>query len=153
MLLFDTLSATRQRLPEGPIKLYVCGVTPYDTTHLGHAFTFVQFDTLARALRWLEPGRELVYVQNVTDVDDSILARARKLGVNWQALGDEQTALYRADMQRLNVAEPTHFVRATSVLPTMLEMTEALLKAGLAYVVAGGSVFFRVRAWPRWVVS
>jgi L-cysteine:1D-myo-inositol 2-amino-2-deoxy-alpha-D-glucopyranoside ligase len=150
LLLFDTLSASRQRLPEGPIKLYVCGVTPYDTTHLGHAFTFVQFDTLVRALRWLEPEREVVYVQNVTDVDDSILARARKLGVDWRKLGDEQTALYRADMQRLNVADPTHFVRATDALPTMLELIDTLIKAELAYVVEGGSVFFRVRRWPSY---
>src|SRR5205823_11301384 len=92
--LFDSLSAARQPLPDGPIKLYVCGVTPYDTTHLGHAFTFVQFDALVRALRWLLPEREVTYVQNVTDIDDSILLRARKLGVDWRVLGDEQTAQY-----------------------------------------------------------
>src|SRR5262245_48302919 len=73
LLLSDTLSATRKPLPDGPIRMYVCGVTPYDTTHLGHAFTFVQFDVLVRALRWLYPGREVNYVQNVTDIDDSIL--------------------------------------------------------------------------------
>src|SRR6266851_9440830 len=108
LFLSDTLSATRKPVPEGPIKLYVCGVTPYDTTHLGHAFTFVQFDTLVRALRWLHPDREVIYVQNVTDIDDSILMRARKLGVGWRTLGDEQTELYRADMRALNVADPTH---------------------------------------------
>jgi cysteinyl-tRNA synthetase len=150
LLLYDTLSGARQRLPEGPVKLYVCGITPYDTTHLGHAFTFVQFDTLVRALRWLEPDREVVYVQNVTDVDDSILARARKLGVDYRALGDEQTAQYRSDMRRLNVAEPTHFVRATSALPTILRLIETLMQAGLAYVVEGGSVFFRVRSWATY---
>ena len=98
----------------------MCGVTPYDTTHLGHAFTFVHFDTLVRALRWLYPDREVIYVQNVTDIDDSILARARKLGVDWRTLGDEQTEQYRADMRALNVAEPTHLVRATSAIPTMV---------------------------------
>ena len=116
LLLSDTLSGSRQPLPEGPITLYVCGVTPYDTTHLGHAFTFVQFDALVRAVRWLHPEREVIYVQNVTDIDDSILARARKLGVDWKQLGDEQTAQYQADMRGLNVAEPTHFVRATSAM-------------------------------------
>jgi L-cysteine:1D-myo-inositol 2-amino-2-deoxy-alpha-D-glucopyranoside ligase len=151
LFLSDTLSATRQPVPEGPIKLYVCGVTPYDTTHLGHAFTFVQFDTLVRALRWLSPpGRDVVYVQNVTDVDDSILIRARKLGVDWQALGDEQTEHYRADMRALNVAEPTHFVRATSAIKTILDLIEALVQREAAYVVEGGSVFFRVRAWPTY---
>jgi L-cysteine:1D-myo-inositol 2-amino-2-deoxy-alpha-D-glucopyranoside ligase len=147
LFLSDTLSATRKPVPEGPIKLYVCGVTPYDTTHLGHAFTFVQFDTLVRALRWLSPpGREVTYVQNVTDIDDSILIRARKLGVDWQALGDEQTEHYRADMRALNVAEPTHFVRATSAMNTILKLIEALVRSDSAYVVDGGSVFFRVRS-------
>src|SRR5215471_18061019 len=70
LFLSDTLSAAMKAAPEGPIKLYVCGVTPYDTTHLGHAFTFVQFDALVRALRWLNPEREVTYIQNVTDIDD-----------------------------------------------------------------------------------
>ncbi len=144
LLLFDTLSASRQPLPDGPIKLYVCGVTPYDTTHLGHAFTFIQFDALVRALRWLHPERELTYVQNVTDIDDSILMRARKLNVDWRALGDEQTALYESDMRALNVAQPTHFVRATAALPTMLDLIGRLIERDAAYVVSGGSVFYRV---------
>ena len=148
MFLSDTLSATRKPLPDGTIKLYVCGVTPYDTTHLGHAFTFVQFDTLVRALRWL--GREVIYVQNVTDIDDSILIRARKLGVDWQSLGDEQTEQYRADMRALNVADPTHFVRATSAIPTMLHIIDSLIAGEAAYVVEGGSVFFRVASIPTY---
>ena len=146
LLLSDTLSGTRQPIPDGPIKLYVCGVTPYDTTHLGHAFTFVQFDALVRALRWLYPERDLTYVQNVTDIDDSILARARKLGVNWQELGDAQTAQYEADMRGLNVAPPTHFVRATSAMDTIRSLTARLLEARAAYVAEGGTVFFRVAA-------
>jgi len=149
-LLFDTLSGSRQSLPDGPIKLYVCGITPYDTTHLGHASTFVQFDTLVRALRWLEPERPLTYVQNVTDIDDSILIRARKLGVDWRELGDAQTAQFRADMQALNVAEPTHFVPATAAMPTILDLIQILEQRGAAYPVAGGSVFFRVGATPTY---
>jgi L-cysteine:1D-myo-inositol 2-amino-2-deoxy-alpha-D-glucopyranoside ligase len=148
ILLTDTLSGTRRPLPDGPVKLYVCGVTPYDITHLGHAFTFVHFDTLVLALRWL--GREVVYVQNVTDVDDSILQRARKLQVDWRALGDEQTVQYRADMRALNVAAPTHFVRATETIPTILEMTADLLRKDVAYVVDGGAVFFRVASTPTY---
>jgi L-cysteine:1D-myo-inositol 2-amino-2-deoxy-alpha-D-glucopyranoside ligase len=148
LFLNDTLSATRKPVPDGPIKLYVCGVTPYDTTHLGHAFTFVQFDTLVRALRWL--GHEVIYVQNVTDIDDSILIRARKLGVDWQTLGDEQTEQYHADMRALNVADPTHFVRATSAIPTMLHIIDSLIASEAAYVVDGGSVFFRVGSTPTY---
>lgn len=146
LLLSDTLSDARQPLADGPITLYVCGVTPYDTTHLGHAFTFVQFDALVRALRWLYPERPLTYVQNVTDIDDSILARARKLGVDWQQLGDEQTAQYQADMRGLNVAEPTHFVRATSAMATIHTLIEKLIAREAAYTVDGGTVFFRVNA-------
>jgi L-cysteine:1D-myo-inositol 2-amino-2-deoxy-alpha-D-glucopyranoside ligase len=148
ILLTDTLSGRRRPLPDGPVKLYVCGVTPYDITHLGHAFTFVHFDTLVRALRWL--GHEVVYVQNVTDVDDSILQRARELQVDWRVLGDEQTAQYRADMRALNLAEPTHFVRATETIPTILEMTAALVRKNVAYVVDGGTVFFRVASTPTY---
>lgn len=150
LLLSDTLSDTRKELPDGPITLYVCGVTPYDTTHLGHAFTFVQFDTLVRALRFLYPEREILYVQNVTDIDDSILARARKLGVDWLALGDEQTAQYRADMRALNVADPTHFVRATSGMDTIISMIGRLIELGSAYVAEQGGVFFRVRSAPAY---
>lgn len=150
MFLNDTLSAARKAVPEGPITLYVCGVTPYDTTHLGHAFTFVQFDALVRALRWLNPERELNYVQNVTDIDDSILMRARKVGTDWRTLGDEQTALYVTDMRNLGVAPPTHLVRATSALPTMISLIEALVAHAAAYQVDGGSVFFRTRSFPRY---
>ena len=150
LVLNDTLSAAKKAVPEGPIKLYVCGVTPYDTTHLGHAFTFVQFDALVRALRWLLPDREIAYVQNVTDIDDSILMRARKLGVDWRTLGDEQTAQYVVDMRNLGVADPTHLVRATSAIPTMIRLINALLERSAAYVAEGGSIFFRVRSFPRY---
>jgi len=141
-LLVDTLSGAPRPIPDGAVKLYVCGVTPYDTTHLGHAFTFVQFDVLVRALRWL--GRDVLYVQNVTDIDDSILQRARKLGVDWRQLGHEQTIRYRADMRALNVRDPDHFVRATDAMPTIVELVGRLVAEGAAYRVDGGSVFFRV---------
>lgn len=148
--LSDTLSASRKTPPDGPITLYVCGVTPYDTTHLGHAFTFVQFDTLVRALRFLYPGREVTYVQNVTDIDDSILARARKLGVDWKVLGDQQTDMYRADMRALNVEDPTHFVRATSAMDTMRDLIGRLIERGSAYVAEGANVYFRMLSAPNY---
>ena len=148
--LSDTLSVARKSVPEEPIKLYVCGITPYDTTHLGHAFTFVQFDMLVRALRWLEPERKVTYVQNVTDIDDSILMRARKLNTDWKTLGDQQIERYRADMAGLHVEPPTHLVRATSAIPTMQRLLAALLERKAAYTVEGGSVFFRIRAHPTY---
>jgi L-cysteine:1D-myo-inositol 2-amino-2-deoxy-alpha-D-glucopyranoside ligase len=117
---------------------------------MGHAFTFVQFDTLVRALRWLAPQREVIYVQNVTDIDDSILIRARKLGVDWRSLGDQQIEQYRADMAGLHVAPPNHLVRATAAIPTMQLIIEKLLAREAAYVVDGGSVFFRVASFPSY---
>ena len=147
LTLFDTRTGARQELPDDPIRVYVCGITPYDTTHLGHAFTYVHFDALVRALRWL--GREVVYVQNVTDIDDSILQRASRLGMDWRALGDEGTRRYVADMQALGVRPPDRFVRATEVIPTILEMTQGLVGSGHAYVAPGRSVFFRVASHPR----
>jgi len=146
--LTDTLSAVRQPLPDGPVRLYVCGITPYDTTHIGHAFTFLQFDALVRALRWM--GREVTYVQNVTDVDDSLLKRARELGVDWKALGNEYTARYLRDMAALDVFPPDHLVAATSVMPTIHRITADLLAQGSAYRVEGGDVFFQVGSDPRY---
>jgi L-cysteine:1D-myo-inositol 2-amino-2-deoxy-alpha-D-glucopyranoside ligase len=124
----------------------VCGITPYDTTHLGHAFTFVHFDVLVRALRWL--GHQVTYVQNVTDIDDSILQRARRDGVNWRALGEDQTRRYEHDMAALNVAGPDHFVLATTVIPTIIELIDRLIELDAAYRVEGNSVFFRVASAP-----
>jgi L-cysteine:1D-myo-inositol 2-amino-2-deoxy-alpha-D-glucopyranoside ligase len=150
LYLSDTLSAAKRSVPdEGPITMYVCGVTPYDTTHLGHAFTFVQFDVLVRAMRWLMPDQKITYVQNVTDIDDSILMRARKLKTDWRTLGDEQTQLYLEDMDSLHVATPTHMVRATSAIPTMQQLITLLIEQEAAYA-AEGSVFFRVAARPKY---
>src|SRR5947208_6940167 len=78
-----------------PIGVYVCGITPYDTTHLGHALTYVVFDVLVRALR--AAGQAVRYVQNVTDVDDDIIRRARELGISWDKLAGKETALDEAD--------------------------------------------------------
>jgi L-cysteine:1D-myo-inositol 2-amino-2-deoxy-alpha-D-glucopyranoside ligase len=142
----DSLSGERRPLAPGPISLYVCGITPYDTTHLGHAFTFVQFDVLVRALRWF--GHQVTYVQNVTDIDDSILQRARRDGVNWRALGEDQTRHYERDMAALNVARPDHFVLATAVIPTIIELIARLIARDAAYQVEGKSVFFRVASAP-----
>ena len=92
-------------------SLYVCGITPYDATHLGHASTYVAFDLLHRY--WRAAGLEVAYVQNVTDVDDPLLERAEATGVDWRALAEEQTDLFRADMAALEVLAPGHYVGAT----------------------------------------
>src|SRR5699024_3155639 len=99
--LFDTASGEFAPAPAG--GLYVCGITPYDATHLGHAATYVAYDTLMRV--WRDSGGEPVYVQNVTDIDDPLLERAAATGVTWEELAESQTDLFRSDMEALSVLQ------------------------------------------------
>lgn len=145
--LYDTLSGTvRDFTPEGTdVKLYVCGVTPYDTAHLGHAFTYVAFDTVIRHLVFL--GYRVRYVQNITDVDDPLFEKARQLGVPHQELAARETARYMEDMRALNVLPAELYPRASDEIPDMIRMAEALIDNGSAYVV-DGRVYFRVASDP-----
>lgn len=129
------------------ITVYICGITPYDTTHLGHTFTYTAFDILIRYLEFR--GYHVHYTQNVTDIDDDILRKAEEVAEDWQALGDRWTAHFIRDMQTLNVRPPDYFPRATDVIPEMIETIQALLEAGVAYE-SGGSVYFQVDAWPEY---
>jgi L-cysteine:1D-myo-inositol 2-amino-2-deoxy-alpha-D-glucopyranoside ligase len=144
-------TASRQIEPFTPhgerVGLYVCGVTPYDTTHMGHAFTYVVFDTLVRVLR--RAGWDVMYVQNVTDIDDDILKRARETGKRWDELGREQTAQYERDTRALNIAPPTHFLRATDEIDQMIPLIATLIAKGHAYT-AGGNVYFSVASDPEY---
>ena len=126
------------------VSLYVCGITPYDAAHVGHAFTYVAFDTLARFLRGR--GHEVVYCQNVTDVDDDVLRRAARDGQDYLELGRRETAAYLQDMDALNVARPTFFPKATEEIPAMVELAGQLVSGGNAYVV-DGTVFFDVTSY------
>jgi L-cysteine:1D-myo-inositol 2-amino-2-deoxy-alpha-D-glucopyranoside ligase len=127
------------------VTLYVCGITPYDAAHVGHAFTYVAFDTLARFLR--ARGHEVLYCQNVTDVDDDVLRRAASNGEDYLELGRRETAAYLRDMDALNVARPDHFPRATEEIPAMLELAGRLVDGGHAYEV-DGTLFFDVTSYP-----
>jgi L-cysteine:1D-myo-inositol 2-amino-2-deoxy-alpha-D-glucopyranoside ligase len=124
-----------------PVGIYVCGITPYDTTHLGHAFTYVVFDVLVRALR--AAGQAVRYVQNVTDVDDDIIRRARELGTTWDRLATEETALYEGDMASLNVLAPDVFPRASQTIPKIIALVRTLEAQGHAYR-RDDNVYFRV---------
>ena len=117
----------------GDARLYVCGITPYDATHLGHANTYVAFDLLQRA--WLDAGLGVHYTQNVTDVDDPLLERADATGVDWRALAEEQTELFRTDMTALNVLPPRDYVGAVESIPLVVELIERLMLTGLIYQV------------------
>jgi len=127
------------------VRLYVCGITPYDTTHIGHAFTYVAFDVLVRYLE--SNGYPVRYVQNVTDVDDDILRQAKKLGIRWDELAREQTALYLADMAALNVRRPDVMPKASEEVPAILDIVDVLLARGYAYR-SGGNVYFQVSKDP-----
>src|SRR5215207_170709 len=131
--------------PEGPATLYVCGITPHDATHLGHANTYVAFDLLNRA--WRSAGHQVSYVQNVTDVDDPLLERATKVGVDWTELAERETELFRTDMEALRVLPPDAYVGAVESIPLVVEMIERLRESGAVYEV-DGDLYFSVTADP-----
>ena len=99
MQLFNTQTGQLERFTprDGKVGLYVCGITPYDTTHIGHAFTFLTFDIMIRHMR--RKGWDVTYVQNVTDIDDDILRKAKEVGLGWRELGERETSRYRTDMR------------------------------------------------------
>ncbi|MGZ6299861.1 MAG: cysteine--tRNA ligase [Candidatus Limnocylindria bacterium] len=131
----------------GPVGLYVCGVTPYDTGHLGHAFTYLSFDVLHRYLEF--GGHDVVYVQNLTDVDDDMLRRARETGEDYLELGNRHVTTFLTEMEALNWLPPDHFPRATEHIPQMLDLIERLVANGHAYT-AEGHVYYSVASWPTY---
>jgi L-cysteine:1D-myo-inositol 2-amino-2-deoxy-alpha-D-glucopyranoside ligase len=144
--LYNTESRRVEDVGEQDVGLYVCGVTPYDTSHLGHAFTYIMFDVLIRFLRF--SGRRVTYVQNVTDIDDDVLLRAGKLGEDWQALGNREYASFREQMAALGNLDPDVAPRATQHIPEILEIVQGLIAKGLAYENES-SVYFEVAKDPN----
>ncbi|MGZ3680032.1 MAG: cysteine--tRNA ligase [Ktedonobacterales bacterium] len=147
MRLFNTLSQEIEPLApvSDAVTLYVCGITPYDTTHLGHAFINVIYDSLVRYLRWR--GMGVRYVQNVTDIDDDILRKAREEGVAWDELGRRETERYLSDLRALNVAMPDYYIAASHETAMMIDLITVLLEKGLAYT-RDGWVYFSVKRDP-----
>jgi L-cysteine:1D-myo-inositol 2-amino-2-deoxy-alpha-D-glucopyranoside ligase len=131
--------------PDGPARLYVCGITPYDATHMGHAATFVAFDLLNRA--WRNAGHEVVYVQNVTDVDDPLFERAAKVGVDWRDLAAREIERLRQDMTALRIVPPDHFPGAEESLDLIVDLIRRLQEAGTVYAV-DDDLYFSVAADP-----
>ncbi len=133
--LFDTQSRSVRPVDAGPVaRLYVCGITPYDATHLGHAATYVTFDLVGRALR--DAGHQVDYVQNVTDVDDPLLERAARDGRDWRELATSEIDLFREDMTALAVIPPRAYVGVVESMPEIIREVRALLADGTAYRVA-----------------
>lgn len=146
-------SADRQIRPVVPgetATMYVCGITPYDATHLGHAATYLTFDLVQRV--WRDNGHRVRYVQNVTDVDDPLFERADRDGIDWRELGDRETQLFREDMTALRVIPPSDYVAATEAIDEVIELVEKMLASGAAYVLDDEQypdVYFRADATPQ----
>jgi cysteinyl-tRNA synthetase len=149
MRVYNTLSGKKEDfLPRcDVVTMYVCGVTPYDDSHIGHAMSYVIFDVIRRYLRYKK--YQVKYAQNFTDIDDKIIDRANKLGIPPAELARKYTDSFEADMQALNIikAETDVYPRATEEIPKIIEVIAGLIDKGYAYP-AGGSVYFRVRKDP-----
>ena len=127
------------------VSIYVCGITPYDTTHLGHAFTYATFDILIRYLEW--QNIQVRYAQNVTDIDDDVLRKSKQVGKSWNALGNEWAVHFIDDMRALNIRPPDFYPRATEVIPEIIATSRELIARGGAYE-SNGNVYFDVDASP-----
>jgi L-cysteine:1D-myo-inositol 2-amino-2-deoxy-alpha-D-glucopyranoside ligase len=142
-------TSRRQVVPFEPpelVRMYICGITPYDSTHLGHAATYLTYDLLIRRLQ--ELGHEVRMVRNVTDVDDSILPRARQLGIPYLELAEAEMTRFHADMDALGILRPIAEPRATEAIEEIVDIIERLLDAGHAYLTHG-TVYFDVSTFPR----
>src|SRR5580692_2057702 len=145
MRLYDTARRSVVPFEPGPVvTMYSCGITPYDSAHMGHVQVYLTFDLLQRRLR--DAGHETRLVRNVTDVDDDILRKARELGVHYLDLAAEEMARFDAEMGLLNLLPVYSEPRATSAISEILSLIGAALDGGFAYE-SGGSVYFSVAAF------
>jgi cysteinyl-tRNA synthetase len=151
MRLYNTMTGRVEdftpRGPDVPVTVYACGITPYDVSHLGHALVGLTYDVLTRYLRYR--GYQTRYVQNVTDIDDDILRKAKEVGLPWDELGRQQTERYLTTQDRLNIRRPDVYARATEETPKMVEIISGLLERGLAYE-RQGSVYYDISADPEY---
>ncbi len=133
LLLHDTATgALRAAGPsDGTARMYVCGITPYDATHLGHAFTYVTFDLVNR--QWRDLGLDVLFAQNVTDVDEPLLERAEQTGRDWRELAAEQIELFREDMRALRIIPPQHYVGAVESVGRVSDLVGSLRERGAVY--------------------
>ncbi|WP_030904639.1 cysteine--1-D-myo-inosityl 2-amino-2-deoxy-alpha-D-glucopyranoside ligase [Streptosporangium amethystogenes] len=145
--LFDT--AVRDVVPTKPgptARMYVCGITPYDATHLGHANTYLAFDLVNRA--WRDAGHEVHFTQNATDVDDPLLERAAQTGIDWRDLAEREIELFRSDMEALRILPPRDYVAVTEVIDQVATLIELLRDKGATYDLEG-DVYFDMAAAPK----
>jgi L-cysteine:1D-myo-inositol 2-amino-2-deoxy-alpha-D-glucopyranoside ligase len=122
-------------------RMYVCGITPYDATHLGHAATYLTFDLINRYLRL--SGVNVDFVENITDIDDPLFERAKRDNQSWSDLGNSQIALFESDMTNLRVIPPKNYVAVTDAMPSIITAIENLVEKGFTYDLSG-NVYFRI---------
>jgi L-cysteine:1D-myo-inositol 2-amino-2-deoxy-alpha-D-glucopyranoside ligase len=147
--LFNTATQKIEQLPlKDHYRLYVCGITPYDATHLGHAATYVTFDLINRYLRF--GGAEVSYVQNITDIDDPLFERARRDNVEWSELATSQIELFRGDMVALHVIPPAHYIGVVEAMQIIIDAVSALAKKNSTYKV-DDDLYFRVHLDPEFL--
>ena len=142
MELYSTLSRTVEplvTLHPDRVYLFVCGPTVYDYSHMGHARTYVVFDVLVKYLRWT--GKEVFYLQNITDVDDKIINRAKDEGISQNELSRKFETEYLRDMQSLGIDAVSYYARATTHIPEIIDQVERLIARGVAYVTEAGVYF------------
>ncbi|MGZ5406247.1 MAG: cysteine--1-D-myo-inosityl 2-amino-2-deoxy-alpha-D-glucopyranoside ligase [Aeromicrobium sp.] len=143
---FDSSSQSLQASdPAVQARLYVCGITPYDATHMGHAATYLAFDLLQRV--WRDRGLDVLYTQNVTDVDDPLLERANATGIDWVELAERETQLFRDDMTALQVIPPDHYIGAVEAIDLVVDLVQRLEEAGAVYKV-DDDLYFDVHSDP-----
>ena len=145
MKIYNTMSRRVDEFtPVGDeVKMYVCGITPYDHSHLGHAMSYVIFDVLRRYLEFR--GYKVKHIQNYTDIDDRIIIRANAQGMSFDELAESYISEYEEEMRELNITPAHIYPRATREIPMIIEMVQALVDKGYAYAVESGDVYFRVR--------
>jgi L-cysteine:1D-myo-inositol 2-amino-2-deoxy-alpha-D-glucopyranoside ligase len=133
--MFDSKSQQNNEIGRNgkKVQIYVCGITPYDSAHLGHAFTYLTFDLVVRALNFI--GRETNYVQNITDIDDPLFERSRISGINWQSIVDSQMDIYRTDMSALNMLPPDHFVGVMENMNLIISRIGETISKDLSYQI------------------
>ena len=142
--LFDTASQSLSQIAKKrKYRMYVCGITPYDATHLGHANTYLAFDLINRYLK--ATGSEVLYVQNITDIDDPLLERANREGIDWRELATSQIDLFRSDMVALHILPPAHYIGAVEAIPLVIASIASLEEAGTVYRV-DNDYYFKVRS-------
>lgn len=134
LVLTDTATSSKKALEKKrTYRMYVCGITPYDATHLGHAATYLTFDLINRYLR--ATGAHVSYVQNITDIDDPLLERANRDGVDWSELAQQQIDLFRSDMVHLRVIPPAHYIGAVEAIPLVVQAISELEEQSSIYPV------------------